>query len=174
MIPKWIQEGSLNPFKNHTNLTLDPRCATRCPRASLNHQNGIPRSSNAPSIPSKFQIWVPNMTPYSYQHPANQPATPCNKGGRRQGRSLKISAAPGFSLPLGVLDLPSRYPYQGSPKGSPPPSCTPLPPAFRHQHISKKGPGNQAGKMIAKICKKVAQGHPRVPNQTKSRPKMTP
>ena len=89
-MPKWTHAGSLNPFKIHSNPTLDPRCATRCPRASLNHQNCIPRSSNAPSIPSKFQIWVLNMTPYSYQHPANQPATPCKKGGRRQGRSLKI------------------------------------------------------------------------------------
>ena len=124
--------------------------------------NGIPRS---PKVPQRRYKAPQSATTTNFKPKLPRP------GARRRRRR---SAAPGFSLPLGVLELPSRYPYQGSPKGSPPPSCTPLPPAFRHQHISKKGPGNQAGKMIAKICKKVAQGHPRVPNQTKSTPKMTP
>ena len=93
------QEGPKIPQKSMKIHPWTPRCPLWCPCGPMHHQQGDPRtkikpprSQNGASRSPKLQFRIKQIIHVTN----NLSAVTCSKGGRRQGRSLKIIDAEGI------------------------------------------------------------------------------
>ena len=89
----------------------------KVPQGTLRISKGYPKAIQSSQMDAKTMPPAPKVTKKTsniMQPPVSR------KGPAAGGEALKISAAPVLNWPLGVLDLPSRYPYQGSRRVPPP------------------------------------------------------
>ena len=166
------QEGPQIHQKSMKIQPWTPRCPLWCPCGPMHHQQGDPRtkikpprSQNGASRSPKLQFRIKQIIHVTN----NLSAVTCSKGGRRQGRSLKISAATGFSLPLGVWNF-LQIPITGYLKGIPPPilRTTAAGPPAPQQLL--KWTWKSDWKNICKNAAKSATSGPKVPQAFPKRP----
>ena len=137
------------------NVTLGyPKCCFQHAASHLSASK-ITLSSTLPNLPILQVLPVFSIQPATCQ-PATfcQSTVACRQRGRRQGRSLRIYAAPGRRPAAGVSDLPFQTnPVRDVLKGIPPPAGAGLPPAPSTPLYFWKHPETGPSKTVAKTSK---------------------